>query len=429
MEKHTKRPASIKRRSIDKKIAIASGVAIAVTLSGSVIAIAQTGAGGSEERPQAAAGTPTPPSIPGNFVPGPESMASPPPVTSPNRKPPSNPFSTGRERPAPNDPDLRGDKRGAKPKMPKAKGLPGFKPADSGAKITKLEKVGASLYDVTIATPALGTEVKTRVLFPKSWKSKTTKTWPVVYAFHGGNNRYTSWTKDSNIRQVAAGHDVMVVMPEGGWNGSYTNWWNDGKGGIPQWENFHIKEVIPLMERNFHAGSSRAAIGLSSGGQGAITYAQRYRGLFKYAASYSGALNITAPGMPTVFMQLNAAAGDDIWGDPVRDRANWKAHDATVMVSRLKGVGVYVSSGDGRVGPYDDPDMEPLHAGRVGEQFSGYMATRFVNAAKQAGVPITANLYGPGTHKWAYWKRELVRSWPAITAAIGATKVGVRDSE
>ncbi|MFP3961345.1 alpha/beta hydrolase-fold protein [Actinomadura fulvescens] len=408
--------------STEKKIAIASGVAIAVTLPGSMIVLAQTGVGRTEERPRSAAGTPGPSSIPGDFMPGPESMGSPPPSTSPTQRPPaSNPFSTGKEKPAPNDPDLRG-KRGTKPRMPKSKGLPGFKPADDGAKITKLTKVGTNLYDVTIATPALGTEVKTRVLFPKSWKSKATRTWPVVYAYHGGNNRYTSWTNDSNIRQVAAGHDVMIVMPEGGWNGSYTNWWNDGRGGIPQWETFHINEVIPLMERNFHAGSSRAAIGLSSGGQGAITYAERHPGMFKFAASYSGALNITAPGMPTILMYMNQTAGDDIWGDPVTARANWRAHDATVMASRLKGIGVYVSSGDGRVGPYDDPNMKPTHAGRFGEQLAGRMTENFVRAARSAGVSITANLYGPGTHKWTYWKRELIRSWPAITAAIGATK-------
>ncbi|TMR03825.1 esterase family protein [Actinomadura soli] len=234
--------------------------------------------------------------------------------------------------------------------------------------------------------------------------------------------RLRSWTRDSDIEKTAASYDAMVVMPEGGFRGSYTNWWNDGKGGIPAWETFHIDEVIPLMERNFHAGSARAAIGLSSGGQGAVVYAGRHPGLFRYAASYSGSLNITAPGMPAILTSMNREAGTAIWGDPITARANWRAHDATVMVSELKGTGVYVSSGGGRPGPYDDPDTVPWHAGRIGEQLAGVMTANFVDAARNAGVPVTANLYGPGMHNWKYWRRELDRSWPAITAAIGARR-------
>ncbi|MFC6931161.1 alpha/beta hydrolase [Actinomadura yumaensis] len=300
-----------------------------------------------------------------------------------------------------------------------------YRKADDGAKITAVKKTGTRQYDVSIATPALGKTVKTRVLVPKSWKAGSKRSWPVVYAYHGGENTYTSWTKDSNIESVAAPYDVMVVMPEGGWRGSYTNWWNGGRGGIPAWETFHTSEVVQLMERNFHAGTSRAAIGLSSGGQGSITYAERHPGLFRYAASYSGALNITAPGMPTALMMMNNSPGinpNDIWGNPATDRANWAAHDATVNVGKLRGVGVYVSSGDGRPGRYDDPNKPPYDAGRVGEQLAGMMNRNFVSAAKKAGVPITASLYGAGTHRWAYWIPELAKSWPKITAAIGARR-------
>ena len=48
-------------------------------------------------------------------------------------------------------------------------------------------------------------------------------------------------------------------MPEGA-NGSYTDWYNYGKGGVPKWETFHTKEVIQLMERNYHAGTARAVM-------------------------------------------------------------------------------------------------------------------------------------------------------------------------
>ncbi|WP_173390727.1 alpha/beta hydrolase [Actinomadura litoris] len=301
--------------------------------------------------------------------------------------------------------------QGKQPSLPGG----GFVGADDGAVITRVVRVGAFQFDFSVASPALGAVVWTRVIVPRGWEAR--RAWPVVYAYHGGNNDYTSWTKDSDIARVAASSGAMVVMPEGGWNGLYANWWNGGRGGVPKWEDFHIKEVIPLMERNFRAGTSRAAIGVSSGGLGAVTYAERHPGVFRYVASYSGALNITAPGMPLVLTLVN---GTDVWGDPFLDRENWRAHDAAVMVARLRGVGVYVSSGDGRPGPYDAPDTPPWDGGRIGEQISGGMNGGFVRAAGEAGVPVTAHLYGPGMHNWKYWRRELALSWPALTAAVGA---------
>ncbi|MFG2090091.1 MULTISPECIES: alpha/beta hydrolase-fold protein [unclassified Spirillospora] len=414
------------KKRTDRKIAIAGTAAAAVLLPAVMVGLAQAGVGVPKKLSGASGNTDPVPSF------GPATQPSAPGAASPTKSPKTselptvplntNPFKTGGGSPAPGNPDTNATNRGKKPKLPAGAGAGGYAKAPDGAAITGVKKINSRIFDVTIASPALGAEVKTRVMVPESWKSKTTKTWPVVYAYHGGNNKYTSWTKDSNIEQVIGPYNAMVVMPEGGWNGSYTNWYNGGKGGIPEWETFHIREVIPLMERNFHAGSVRAAIGLSSGGQGAITYAERHAGMFKYAASYSGALNITAPGMPIILTSMNREAGTAIWGDPITARANWRAHDATVMVSKLKGTGVYVSSGNGKPGPFDPPDAPPHDAGRIGEQLSGTMAENFVAAAKKAGVPVTSNLYGPGMHNWKYWRRELVRSWPAIAASIGARK-------
>lgn len=415
------------KKRTDRKIAIAGTAAAAVLLPAVMVGLAQAGVGVPKGRSEASGnskpipsfGPATQPSVPGGASASP--TKSPGAAKLPSIPLNSNPFRTGGGTPSPTDPDSNAGNRGKKPQMPSGTSPGKYAKAPDGASITGVKKINSRIFDVTIASPALGAAVKTRVMVPKGWKAGATRSWPVVYAYHGGNNNYLSWTKDSNIEQVIGPYDAMVVMPEGGWNGSYTNWYNGGRGGIPEWETFHIGEVIPLMERNFHAGSVRAAIGLSSGGQGAITYAERHR-MFKYAASYSGALNITAPGMPVILTSMNREAGTAIWGDPITARANWRAHDATVMVSRLKGVGVYVSSGNGQPGPYDKADTPPHDAGRIGEQLAGTMNENFVAAARKAGVPVTSHLYGPGMHNWKYWRIELVRSWPTIAKSIGARK-------
>jgi len=38
----------------------------------------------------------------------------------------------------------------------------------------------------------------------------------------------------------------------------------------------------------------------------------------------------------------------------------------------------------------------------------------------EAGVQLTTDFYGPGTHSWPYWERELHRSLPLLLCALGS---------
>jgi hypothetical protein len=79
-----------------------------------------------------------------------------------------------------------------------------FVPADSGARILSQHRIGVRQLDLTVKSPALSGPVKVRVLLPKAWKAKTRSTWPVLYAYQGGQDNYTSWTKNSHIKTLAA---------------------------------------------------------------------------------------------------------------------------------------------------------------------------------------------------------------------------------
>ena len=54
-------------------------------------------------------------------------------------------------------------------------------------------------------------------------------------------------------------------MPEAGDTGWYSDWWNDGQGGAPAWETFHLRELRPLLEQGYGAGQRRVVAGLSHG--------------------------------------------------------------------------------------------------------------------------------------------------------------------
>ncbi|MDT0345780.1 alpha/beta hydrolase [Streptomyces litchfieldiae] len=289
------------------------------------------------------------------------------------------------------------------------------------AVVVARERSGERTLDLTIDSPAVGARVKTRILLPPGFDDQPARTWPVIYLLHGCCNKnggWDRWTALTDVAEITAGTEALIVMPEGGAVGYYSDWWNGGRGGPPAWETFHLGELPPLLAREVRAGPRRAVAGASMGGTGALEYAGRYPEFFRAAASYSGRLDT----------RLDAAAvrrrlvdhghdPDAMWGDPVAQAGIWAAHNPCDVLRNIPaGFPVYVSNGDGTPGPLDDPNA-PFDA--LEAQFEG-MAEAYVDRARRQGVAVTAHLYGPGRHNYAYWEREFALSLPMLARAVGA---------
>lgn len=289
--------------------------------------------------------------------------------------------------------------------------------SDDGARVVGEQWLSDRMVDLTVASPALATSSKVRLLVPPGWSAASHRRWPVLYLLHGCCGDYTSWTALTDVEALTARTGVLVVMPEAGNTGWYSNWWNGGRFGPPGWETFHLTEVRQLLERGYGAGSRRAIAGLSMGGFGTLSYAARHPGMFRSAASFSGVVD-TRQGSDLV-QSILAAYGFDplaLWGDPVAQRRIWAAHNPTDLAGRLRGIPVYVSCGNGQPGPFDDPAraVDTLEQALLAENEA------FVASARAAHVRLTVNLYGPGTHSWPYWQRELHASFPMLMRSIDA---------
>lgn len=63
-------------------------------------------------------------------------------------------------------------------------------------------------------------------------------------------------------------------MPEGGRVGWYADWYGETDGHFsPQWETFHVRQLIPWIDANFDTKATRegrALVGLSMGGLGTV---------------------------------------------------------------------------------------------------------------------------------------------------------------
>ena len=70
--------------------------------------------------------------------------------------------------------------------------------------------------------------------------------------------------------------------------------------------------------------------------------------------------------------------------------------------------------GNGEAGPFDPPGtFDGDEAFLQGQSIALFARLR------QLRIPVTTDFYGPGTHTWPYWERELHRSLPILLGALG----------
>jgi diacylglycerol O-acyltransferase / trehalose O-mycolyltransferase len=308
----------------------------------------------------------------------------------------------------------------ATPGLAAGQGPARLAPAGDGARVVAEQRVGPRLVDLTVQSPALGRTAKVRLLTPDGWQQRRPgEHWPVLYLLHGCCDTYDSWTRETDMEQLRGLREVLVVMPEAGAVGWYSDWWNYGEGGPPAWETFHLRELRRLLEHGFGAGRRRVVAGLSMGGAGALTYAARHPGMFRAAASYSGVVHPLQPGWPEGFLGLLRSFGEDplaLWGDPVAQRQIWEAHDPYHLAQRLRQLPLFVSVGDGTAGPFDPPGtFDQLEAAL------SLQNRALAGRLQQLGAEVRVDFYGPGTHSWPYWERELHRSLPMLLGALHET--------
>jgi len=290
-------------------------------------------------------------------------------------------------------------------------------PADDGARIIVVTTVDARTRDLIIDSPAVGT-VTVRLLIPSGFDAQPSTRWPVLYLLCGGGGRdQTDWTHYTDVEQLTAPTDLLVVMPEAaadavdGW---YSDWWNGSAGGPPKWEYFHLSELRQLLERNWHAGDKRVIAGLSMGGYGAMEYAARQPGMFLAAASFSGSLDPV--GSLSIFEQVVPNA---LWGDPVAQADVWKAHDPTDNAAALKGTALYVAYGNGELGPLDNGVPSPFDPDGSTERNVAVESAAFVHQLAALQIPVTVDAYGNGTHNFPYFQRDLHNWLPLALKALG----------
>src|SRR2546421_5750766 len=138
------------------------------------------------------------------------------------------------------------------------------------------------VVDITLASPAMNGTEHADVLLPAGFDGSGRTRYPVLYLLHGAGGAYHDWF-DHGVQAIVdrAVRDqhlpaFLVVMPEGGSWGFYSDWYGSDLDGHtphppPAWATFHLHELIPWIDGHYPTLTDRghrAIAGLSMGGFG-----------------------------------------------------------------------------------------------------------------------------------------------------------------
>ncbi len=277
--------------------------------------------------------------------------------------------------------------------------------------------------DLRFSTPALAQSTTVRVLLPPNYDDSGQTRYPVLFLLHGGAADYRSWTNQGGIAHILTQDlPLITVMPDAGRSAWYTDWYNNGLGGPPMWETYHITQLLPWIDEHFPTVGTRAGraiAGLSSAGFGAMSYASRHPDLFVAAAAFSGAVDTNTP--PILAGKIiDALALQDLgipgslFGLRETEEVRWRGHNPWDLADNLRDMSVTLRTGNGDAGG-DFGGGGPADPGGAFLERSVYeQSVSMHNRLLTLGIDHTWDDYGPGTHNFAYWNRSLQRTLPTF---------------
>jgi diacylglycerol O-acyltransferase/trehalose O-mycolyltransferase len=280
----------------------------------------------------------------------------------------------------------------------------------------------------------------------------------VVYALDGmrAQTDLSGWEINTGIAEEMAKWNINVVMPVGGESSFYADWngpsnffgintgsagssgfstgssmtgssgWNEtmGKTNTYKWETFITQDLRNALRNRLGFRADRNGVfGLSMGGSGALTLAAYHPDQFSFAGSFSGYLNISAPGMREALrMAMVSAGGYNIdamappWGP------QWLRMDPFVFAPRLvaNNTRVWVAAGSAVPAPADATAPMDVVQGVPLEALALANTRAFqVRMVSLGAKNATYDFPAAGVHNWHNWESEAYRMLPDLSANIG----------
>lgn len=251
----------------------------------------------------------------------------------------------------------------------------------------------------------LGQQIPFNVYLPAGFQDSG-QTYSVVYLLHGLSDTYEAWQTNGRMKDVAdlliAFGEVVpmvIIMPNAG-HPDIRNEWN-GYFNMPGWnyEDFFFREFMPQVEKKYRCigdKAHRAIMGLSMGGGGSTSYAQRHTDLFSSCYAMSAWLDNADAEVGSTegtdrFSLVCRAVHEHSCLDFIRN-----ADDATL--ERLRSVAWFFDCGD--------------------DDFLFDLSIEIHRLMKRARVQDELRVRD-GVHSWEYWHTALYTALPFASRNFG----------
>ena len=271
---------------------------------------------------------------------------------------------------------------------------------------------------------------RVRVLLPPAYRTSKRR-YPVLYLLHGAQGSADSWLVYSDLVSFTASlpdsRQAVVVMPDTSLNSGIDLDWADG---THNWETYVVRELPRWVATHLRVRTDRRHTGIagySGGGYSAVHLAEAHPRHYVAVGGFSpvGSLSFAGvAGETALWATFHGQAvcdgsdptGPGILPEPVTHQAAWRAADPVVGAARLRGMSVYLASGNGmpcspsdaQYSPYGVPLAEAAIQRTVADLDAALTAAR---------VPHTTDFYGCGLHWWPWWQRDLHVWWPRFISA------------
>ena len=309
------------------------------------------------------------------------------------------------------------------------------RPGPDGSHLVTAVAGRERVAELTVYSAAMRRSISVEVLPPPDISRRA----PVLYLLNGidGGGSPSGWRAGGNwltrtdAARYFADKQVTVVMPVGGAGSFFADWRaDDPVHGRQRWSTFLTRELPPIIDSAFGGTGANAIAGLSMAGVSVFQLALAAPELYRGVGSFSGCVRTSDPlGQLMVDTIVTATGGDsrNMWGPPT-DPA-WQANDPYLHADRLRGLALYVSSGNDLPGPLDTLDgpgighnamklADQILVGGILDTLTGRCTQELRDRLRQLRIPATVALRPDGTHSWGYWQQDLHNAWPMLSAAL-----------
>ncbi|MFC9432397.1 alpha/beta hydrolase [Nocardia sp. NPDC057030] len=309
-------------------------------------------------------------------------------------------------------------------------------PAHAHPEPTKSSIVAVRQIDTRKATLTIHSVAMSRDIQVETQRALDTSTpRPVLYLLQGagGGEDGVTWATETDVMEYLSPKNVHVVSPIGGQFSYYADWVaDDERLGRQKWKTFLTQELPPIVNEYLASNGRNALAGFSMAGTTTLALAATTGNLYSSVAAYSGCAQISDP-IGQEFLHLTVetwglATMANMYGPPGDPR--WVANDPYIQAEGLRGKSIYISSGGGIPGRYDELDGKyslpgvdgfaaQLIKGGAIEAATNYCSRNMQNRLNSLGIPATYDIHPDGTHSWGYWEEAFKKSWPTLATPLG----------